>query len=73
MFKFQRRRVAFFDQGRVLPNCVPRPHFSHFAIVAILPKHKKAGLPACSSIITTFLCYHVPFTLSKPSPAKFTG
>jgi hypothetical protein len=37
-FKFQERRVAFLDHGRVLPNCVPRPHCSHFAITHYPPQ-----------------------------------
>jgi hypothetical protein len=36
-FTFQRRRVAFLDQGRLLPNCGPRPQLSHLAIVIIPP------------------------------------
>lgn len=45
----QVRRVAFLDQGRLLPNMGPRPQLLHFAMTRILHK-QDAGLRASHQV-----------------------
>jgi hypothetical protein len=60
-FRFQRRRVAFFDQGRLFPYWGPRLQFSHLAILSVLLVLQPAGRNATHHMVDTSCLTHVAY------------